>query len=903
MPLRIQAPMTGYYHDPVRFNLEELGFGRIPMDMLVLVWWERKIPFCELTIGPVLDKKAKASQTQSSADGAIQQQEIPKAHQEFTGRFMTAGDDKLQLAMREYSFDSPEEIEAYVPDFLSSNYVRFGVLKDVQLLEGKLSLDSNSVYFRQEVQNQSYENDFSFHLRIYRPKPKALQAQTEDVKEKMDEIFGDKHYWERTCEIHISLDPPAQSSSSDICVAIDFGNTNSSVALVDLADTNPPDPHKAIVQLENQSARDSVPTEVRFSRLTWHIGKRARAFADRGDDSSGDLVLGAKRLLVDRARPNLSLLASGVNISSTAPAKIFMRQLIGELRQATRAPLDSFVCTYPTTYTRKEIEQTRMALAEAISWADQCREIPADMLLCVPAQGAEKPLKRLIQQGCGEIPYMQRKLSSDRTFLQTLRAHVDRQTRSKAPTSVPLMLDEASAAAFYFLYRNFIRQPGRTAGTRWVYNNGLNLLLFDCGGGTTDIALVRAHMRLSESDHTWTIDLDVLGRTGHRSFGGDDITFATARLLKGEIAARIKALPEKSVKNAKTDPNYQFMIDMEKLDASLGPLGDLDEVIPSTFDPWKPPEHTRRDKERFADHLWRLAEDVKLAVCGSSSSPPSVPKNSPINLFISANCPAVQSEEAAEAIVTEVVRLASRDPDQFRERIDTLIAKDVDKCVELAHKLVSQRLHKPDARFEVPRESFVHFAFILGKASSYPSIRQQLIEGLGVEEDRIKFASDEAKAAVAIGAALARRKNTGIDTVKVNWDRDLENRLAHKVLIDSDRLSSQEVWDEFLPYEELEEKSYRIPQDKGKNEDDDEITEGATKLNLYRRWPGDDENHLEHFQTFKFDDPPEEITLFWDDEEQVFGAYDTKLGKDEGRALVVPVSEKIFIPHVRRGEI
>ena len=110
------------------------------------------------------------------------------------------------------------------------------------------------------------------------------------------------------------------------------------------------------------------------------------------------------------------------------------------------------------------------------------------------------------------------------------------------PVLPQLIIDEASAAAFYFIYRDFLDAPGGLDLLLYLYPDGLNLLVFDCGGGTTDIALV--HVRVERGSarrgrRTSKLNIEVLGRTGHRTFGGDDITIAAFRVLKARLAARL----------------------------------------------------------------------------------------------------------------------------------------------------------------------------------------------------------------------------------------------------------------------------------------------------------------------------------------------------------------------------
>jgi molecular chaperone DnaK (HSP70) len=101
-----------------------------------------------------------------------------------------------------------------------------------------------------------------------------------------------------------------------------------------------------------------------------------------------------------------------------------------------------------------------------------------------------------------------------------------------------MVIDEASAAAFYFAYRDFINGPGQFPAFRYLYPSGMHMLLYDCGGGTTDLSLVR--LEGADEDH---LKISVLGRAGHRTFGGDFITEQVFRLLKMKLAALRGELP------------------------------------------------------------------------------------------------------------------------------------------------------------------------------------------------------------------------------------------------------------------------------------------------------------------------------------------------------------------------
>src|SRR5207244_1098653 len=110
---------------------------------------------------------------------------------------------------------------------------------------------------------------------------------------------------------------------------------------------------------------------------------------------------------------------------------------------------------------------------------------------------------------------------------------------------IRLMVDEASAAGFFFLYRRIFEEPGGLPRFHYLYPGGLNMLLYDCGGGTTDIALVRAGFDPDDPD---VLRITVLARSGLRGFGGDDITRAVCRLLKSKLALKVAELKGRPVK-------------------------------------------------------------------------------------------------------------------------------------------------------------------------------------------------------------------------------------------------------------------------------------------------------------------------------------------------------------------
>ena len=122
---------------------------------------------------------------------------------------------------------------------------------------------------------------------------------------------------------------------------------------------------------------------------------------------------------------------------------------------------------------------------------------------------------------------------------------VEEDYEKKAKENIPLMIDEASAASIFHVYKDFVKHGQHSSSALSIPTRFAAMLLYDCGGGTTDIALVKATGIVvpdeeSEKDR-YRLKIDVLGRTGHRTFGGDNMTISVLRLLKARIAESLKS--------------------------------------------------------------------------------------------------------------------------------------------------------------------------------------------------------------------------------------------------------------------------------------------------------------------------------------------------------------------------
>src|SRR4029079_267312 len=120
-----------------------------------------------------------------------------------------------------------------------------------------------------------------------------------------------------------------------------------------------------------------------------------------------------------------------------------------------------------TTYSPRELEQLHEVVQR--SW------LRMQSRMQTPVQGFEERADPNAELE-GYVRSLQQQISGRRMGLDGVEDPVIR-----------LMVDEASASSFFFLYRRIFEEPGGLPRFRYLFPQGLNLLLYDCGGGTTDI--------------------------------------------------------------------------------------------------------------------------------------------------------------------------------------------------------------------------------------------------------------------------------------------------------------------------------------------------------------------------------------------------------------------------------
>ena len=624
--------------------------------------------------------------------------------------------------------------------------------------------------------------------------------------------------------IYLTLDPARAMEEFEGCVALDLGNTNSTlVCLGQGGRKGARDVQVVQVDREGKGAVP-IPTAIRvvefqpspnperMDRGTWHIGGAAL-----GEGGGGTLILGAKRLLADsdpKSRLRFSVKGRRHTVEKEFAAELFVCRLLRAFHERQFKFPRRIALTHPTTFSSREAEQLKQAFLRGLRRSNAIE---------VPVRSGEPDED--------DLPLMPEK---DNAELMDLR-----------PPLPEMILDEASAAAFYFLCRDFADGPNGRNSMHYLYPEGVNLLVLDWGGGTTDIALIRAKVAppskaASKGDaQVARIEMEVLGRTGHRSFGGDDITEAAFRILKARLAERIG--PNRVTLPEEVADLPRYLADHDH---------DIDELVPTHFDP---EDFGGVDQEAHRDTtecLWYLAEALKIE---ASRSPDRI---KPDIKYIAA------VGQKLEKRLGEKVKNPQNWLEIEQAEIDAVIAPEVGRCVEYANKMIEAKLGPgaPGGSGEV------HRVYIVGNASKYPLIRSAILADLRipfVDQKLAEVEDADLKNSVAKGAALALQSKTHASTLDIHFDSDLSDKLPFEITKwDHAAGRYRDLYHEHESYTTLKQMTIHVPPPSAENDSKDH----NGLVYLERRWPGDVEPS--DFLKFKFDDPIVGPLAVWYDAER-----------------------------------
>lgn len=636
--------------------------------------------------------------------------------------------------------------------------------------------------------------------------------------------------------------------------ALDFGNTSTTLAC---SETNQPDfdviqadvldaladhPAPVLTALRITGIKPG-PSPSDFTEYESRIGHRAM---DGREDEW--LVLGAKRLLSDRRQADMDSESNVVILNNTThdvppedPAEVFIGRMLQGFFYHRQSIPEPIVVTCPTTFSDAEVNRLRRTVARAFHR--------------VSGKNAASFRPELID------------------------------------SRVPVVIDEASAAAFYFVYRDFISGPGRMPAFRYLYPEGMHMLLYDCGGGTTDLSLVR--LEAADDEH---LKISVLGRAGHRTFGGDFITEQVFRLLKMKLATLRGEIPPPPAP-AKLN---EFLTTHRVT---------IDRAIPTTYDVRQIQNQSAIARRNTTLALWQVAErlKVRLSAAGVQAVSPEFSEQDLLNQVWRAVNPSEPTFPEESMVELKLQR----------REVDALIDPEIQRTIEYANDLIETCLdrqsgeatggsgRRPPVGREVPE---VHWVYLVGNASRYPRIREMLLEdghGLRVRylKDRLaRVSPEDFKNSVAKGAIVAMKLRTMAMGMTVSWDQQLVQRLPFDVVhVTLGRAGDRVLYPAGDLYQDLLPKTIDIKADP--------VTGRPVvrEVVLHRRWPG--ERRAEPYVIFRFPEPVEGpyLVAYDVDEESDsahrFICYPKREGGSEDKVVGDPFEAPPYLAPPQSGKI
>ncbi len=639
-------------------------------------------------------------------------------------------------------------------------------------------------------------------------------------------------------------------------VALDVGNTASTLvclpkgfsqartAAIQVLDANEDrnglfrasaDPVVSHVRIEEAEKFNEFPTSAK-----WVVGRMAATVVD-------GLVAGPKRLAAARdwEREQVFNARSHTSLPRRVPGELLVCRLLQRFREAQFKYPERLALTYPTTYEPRELEQ----------------------------------LREVVYRGFQRAAWRKQDRARDEESLKG---------------TVPVLLDEASAAAYFFLYRRILEAPGGLPRFRYLHPDGLNLLLYDCGGGTTDVALVSAASEPGSN----RLQVRVRARSGIRGFGGDNITVAVFRILKAKMAVELEKLSPPKGERKPGFPEKEVSGDeLEKYLRSR--VADFSQLVPTTFQP-DVMDDVNREARKFALELWQRAETIKRDLQDRPSADlgiitPQAGKGVSLwdRLLERFRANAGQEKAAREKLQQVKVH---------RWEVDALVSGPINRSIDNCNQLIREKL--TDAGEEV------HWVVASGNAARYPLIQDLLKKRLAVQfldEDRFFMDPDNLKHSVAKGAVLYLAILDSDKQLDVEFDAvPLHQRLPFDVAYRDPVTNACEVmFHENHSHEEIANQPYLL---KSMAPGDAAPARRVTShtINLARRWPGDgegprDSSAFSPYLRFQFDDDiefPVEVTF--NPQEKCFEARDSRGAQG---VVVEETDDRAYESPVQKGDL
>lgn len=380
---------------------------------------------------------------------------------------------------------------------------------------------------------------------------------------------------------------------------------------------------------------------------------------------------------------------------------------------------------------------------------------------------------------------------------QQRREMLRQMIRGMGVRNVDMSFDEATAGALYYIWRElftdlFAGIDGFLARSHRRIN-GANkevffqkIMVYDMGGGTTDIALVEIEIEplhilpaATGAGRYFIIRPKIIGLTGRDDFAGDNVTLAVFRILKSKLAQTVaeklverKTRPspeiEEVLKNVDDKFTAWFRLNSDDYKHAYESVkNDINVLVPTEFK--SAPER----QAAFFD-LWNEAEKIKKELSRLKEESPG------------GRAPSVTAADGtvlAALVEHHTLQLLDRDLniEVSAEEMERVVKKDIRETFVKARKLcigLDDKTGKPKI------EHYIDQVILAGSSAQLRLIREEISldvlskpfedEDSGSQKklaapfkhngENLIFHAKDAKLAVARGACLPRYfKNVKVD--------------------------------------------------------------------------------------------------------------------------------------------
>ena len=173
-------------------------------------------------------------------------------------------------------------------------------------------------------------------------------------------------------------------------------------------------------------------------------------------------------------------------------------------------------------------------------------------------------------------------------------------------------LDEGVAVVYHYISQLLPKADEK------IDTKSGDILILDCGGGTTDLA--SCHYEIKDSAlKSSTLEIRTGFENGESNFGGNNITFRILQMLKIKIAAHLQrqgnltmhALVEKDENAILSDIDQSYSKKDEIYKKFFEQYDAAEKFIPTKFAKYDGREERRKVKRNYY-YLWQMAEAIKI---------------------------------------------------------------------------------------------------------------------------------------------------------------------------------------------------------------------------------------------------------------------------------------------------